>query len=453
MLSFAVSAQGVDDVKLVVSGESATKSDATTAALRSAIEQAYGVFVSANTEILNDELVKDEIVTVSSGNVKSYKELGCVMTDDSTGYIVSLEAVVSVKQLTKYAESKGASCEFAGAVFGQSVKLLELNRKNTKVALDHLMTQLEAVAPFIFDYSITTGQPYLKGDLVNLDFYVEVNYNPNLYTFYSILTSTLASLNVESVMAGAEIYEFSIFGESYNLYYPFPERRLSEMIGYAFFNYEVYDNNGICYTDYVDFYSAYDSTELSWRKVEALYNKALRYGYRGYDILCESDIDDKYNYYTWYARWVVKGAAMAAYKERGGDLGYRTYEDYFYKYLNVYFRFCPENKLVKDLEKEYCEFPLYTMSCLSTKGEIDELKYKYEKSNAGVLLKRVGYFMNIPVESISKISNFEIKRRTDNPLEYSDIEFYLNNPRYKRLAGMEKITKDLIRFHNREDLE
>ena len=135
MSSFAIFAQGVDEVTLVVSGEAATKNDATTAALRSAIEQAYGVFVSANTEILNDELVKDEIVTVSSDNVKSYKELGCVMTADSSLYMVSLEAVVSVKQLTQYAASKGSSCEFAGATLNQNLKLLELNAKNTSIAL------------------------------------------------------------------------------------------------------------------------------------------------------------------------------------------------------------------------------------------------------------------------------------------------------------------------------
>ena len=72
-------AQTVDDVTLVVSGDGATKEDATHVALRSAVEQAYGVFVSANTEIMNDELVKDEIATVTSGNVKSFKELNCIL--------------------------------------------------------------------------------------------------------------------------------------------------------------------------------------------------------------------------------------------------------------------------------------------------------------------------------------------------------------------------------------
>ena len=62
-------------VSLVVSGEGPTKMEATSAALRSAIEQAFGTFVSANTTILNDELVENEIATVSSGNIESYEEI------------------------------------------------------------------------------------------------------------------------------------------------------------------------------------------------------------------------------------------------------------------------------------------------------------------------------------------------------------------------------------------
>lgn len=63
-----------DEVKLVVSGDGQTEEQAIKTALRSAIEQAYGTFVSANTAILNDSLVKDEVVTISTGNIKSYKK-------------------------------------------------------------------------------------------------------------------------------------------------------------------------------------------------------------------------------------------------------------------------------------------------------------------------------------------------------------------------------------------
>lgn len=70
-----------DDITLVVSGNGANKEEATKVALRSAIEQVYGTFVSANTSIVNDELTKDEIVTVASGNVKSYTELSYDIID------------------------------------------------------------------------------------------------------------------------------------------------------------------------------------------------------------------------------------------------------------------------------------------------------------------------------------------------------------------------------------
>lgn len=53
-----------DEVTLVVFGKAVDSEKATAVALRSAIEQAYGAFVSANTTILNDDLVKDEIVTI-----------------------------------------------------------------------------------------------------------------------------------------------------------------------------------------------------------------------------------------------------------------------------------------------------------------------------------------------------------------------------------------------------
>ena len=73
MMAFAQN----DEVTLMVSSDGPTKDEAVKTALRSAIEQAYGTFVSATTEILNDELVKDEIITVTQGNIKNYNEVAC----------------------------------------------------------------------------------------------------------------------------------------------------------------------------------------------------------------------------------------------------------------------------------------------------------------------------------------------------------------------------------------
>jgi hypothetical protein len=66
----ALKAQDEDKtVTLVVSGQGKTQDEAKQNALRSAIEQAFGAFISSKTEILNDNLVKDEIVSLTNGNI------------------------------------------------------------------------------------------------------------------------------------------------------------------------------------------------------------------------------------------------------------------------------------------------------------------------------------------------------------------------------------------------
>ena len=75
ILFAATSFAQVDEVTLTVIGTGVNEEQATLQALRSAIEQSFGTFVSANTTILNDKLVQDEIVSVSRGNVKEYKKL------------------------------------------------------------------------------------------------------------------------------------------------------------------------------------------------------------------------------------------------------------------------------------------------------------------------------------------------------------------------------------------
>lgn len=124
-LTIPMTAQTKDEVTLTVSSDGATKEDAVKNALRSAIEQAYGAFVSANTTILNDELVKDEIVTVSNGSIKEYKEIAAIQTDNGN-YLVTLSATVSLPNLITYAKSHGSECEFAGNTFGMEMKLFEL---------------------------------------------------------------------------------------------------------------------------------------------------------------------------------------------------------------------------------------------------------------------------------------------------------------------------------------
>lgn len=162
-----------DEVKLVVSGDGLTEEQAIKTALRSAIEQAYGTFVSANTAILNDSLVKDEIVTISTGNIKSYKKIASARLPNGKT-TVTLDAVVCISKLTNYAQSKGASTEFAGASFGMNMKIKELNKKNELKALNNLIEQIRLMLPTAFDMKLYVEDPALpegegRGFLDKLD--------------------------------------------------------------------------------------------------------------------------------------------------------------------------------------------------------------------------------------------------------------------------------------------
>jgi len=62
-------------VTITTIGSGATKGEAEISALRSAIEQTFGAYITSNTVIFDDELVSDEIASIANGNIESYKIL------------------------------------------------------------------------------------------------------------------------------------------------------------------------------------------------------------------------------------------------------------------------------------------------------------------------------------------------------------------------------------------
>lgn len=156
-----------NEVTLVVTSNGATKDEAIKNALRSAIEQTYGVFVSSNTDILNDDIVKDEIATVSTGNIKKYTELSHVNADGTN--TVTVEVIVSIGKLISYAKSKGAECEFDGEALYADLEMQALYQKNEEKAIRNILNEISHMFKDGFDYSLKIsrvshkGQPIIGG--------------------------------------------------------------------------------------------------------------------------------------------------------------------------------------------------------------------------------------------------------------------------------------------------
>jgi TonB family protein len=154
-----VNAQDADKtVTLVVTGQGKTPDEAKQSALRSAIEQAFGAFISSKTEILNDNLVKDEIVSVSNGNIQKFEVLSESKLPDAS-YSLTVKAIVSIDKLTSFVESKGVSVEIQGGLFAINIKQQLLNEQREAKAICNITSVLHQFLQRAFDYQISSENP------------------------------------------------------------------------------------------------------------------------------------------------------------------------------------------------------------------------------------------------------------------------------------------------------
>ena len=191
-------AQNTNDVTLTVVGSGKTIEEAKTNALRSAIEQAYGAFVSSNTEILNDEIVKDEIVSISSGNIKEFKILSQSELMENL-VSMTLSATVSVSSLQSYAQSKGATVEFAGGLFAMNIKIQKLNEEAEWKAVQNLCELTYQRFKSCFDFKIETKDPtFVEENKYLIEYSVAATTNNNFKLALEYLISTLETLKMSS---------------------------------------------------------------------------------------------------------------------------------------------------------------------------------------------------------------------------------------------------------------
>lgn len=193
IISFA---QEEKTVTLTVSGQGKTQEEAKQNALRSAIEQAFGTFISSNTEILNDELVKDEIVSVSNGNIQKFEVISEVQIPDGR-YATTLKATVSVTKLTSFVESKGVVAEFKGNLFAFNIKQQILNEQAENLAMENMVSICSRLLANSFDYQIDVLNP-ISEDQDNQKWIIPINIkvktNQNIEILKTFITKTLLQI-------------------------------------------------------------------------------------------------------------------------------------------------------------------------------------------------------------------------------------------------------------------
>lgn len=157
MISFLGTTFGQDQtVTLTTTGQGESLQQATDHALRSAIEQTFGTFISTRTEILDDELVSDQITSFTSGNMQSYEVLAQTQLSE-TLWGVTVSAVVSVAKLTSFVHARGVQVEIQGGLFADNIR--QLNEEAEIEAVRNMVGVLHELFQTAFDFEIQVGGP------------------------------------------------------------------------------------------------------------------------------------------------------------------------------------------------------------------------------------------------------------------------------------------------------
>ena len=236
-------------VTLITSGQGKTQDEAKQNALRNAIEQAFGAFISLHTEVVNDNLVKDEIISVSNGNIQKYEIISESALPNNSGYTTTLKTIVSISKLTSFCESKGMQIEVKGSLFAFNVIQKELSASNEKKALEELVLMAKNIAPKMFDYKIIANEP-IKNEIFSnsrnsknikpycLPIKVNVTINKNWEEYCKLLERTLLGLAISK----SELEDYNKLNISY---YPFDFFLNKKMYAgkYLFYNNVILEDN------------------------------------------------------------------------------------------------------------------------------------------------------------------------------------------------------------------
>lgn len=212
VISINTYAQDDKTVTLVVTGQGKTQDEAKQNALRSAIEQAFGTFISSKTEILNDNLVKDEIVSVANGNIEKFEVISEVQIHQG-GFATTLKATVSVSKLTSFVESKGIVAEFNGSVLAMNIKQQILNEQNEIKSIANISGTCKEILDLACDFMIVRGEPKQKNNDNNkwaVPITINVNFNKKIEQFNQYLLKSIKGL----CMTSEEVSQYNQLGKN-----------------------------------------------------------------------------------------------------------------------------------------------------------------------------------------------------------------------------------------------
>jgi hypothetical protein len=192
---------------VVVEGLGATEQDATDSAVRNAVQQTLGAFVDAQVQVENDKLIRDVVISHSSGFVE---KITIVSSEPQQG-LIRVRLSVVVRRTRIYEAVKGAGItvtEVDGQSLGAKLDTQEAKATSAAKLLD------EALQPLL---GVDTMEPTVIGNPELIDrekgtlrFTVALRHNPEKRkTAIANLEKVLKGIADEVVEETIPLHEYS----------------------------------------------------------------------------------------------------------------------------------------------------------------------------------------------------------------------------------------------------
>lgn len=189
---------GEGENKIIATGYGMTHDEAEQDALRNAVSEAVGSVVSSTTRIENDEIISDEILSLSHGFVRAHKAISSA-GNANDGFEVTVVAIVARTQLIETLTTRGVKVSYdTGGIFA---KYNEWDRlKQDELAMVNKFFGPEAIerrSSNVYNYEIRTYEPLRQGDYYRVALDVIATENSNYQVEFDYFKAVLAELSYE----------------------------------------------------------------------------------------------------------------------------------------------------------------------------------------------------------------------------------------------------------------
>jgi hypothetical protein len=198
--------------KVIVTGVGIDAGKAKQNAIRNAVEQVVGSYISSDTMVKNNTVLKDKVLGYSGGYVKDIKVLSQEKTDDNL-FAVKIETnVISTKLKRKLEDLNITAKKVEGdSLFGEAVTRIE-NQLTGQEMLDKILSKYPQAA-----YSFEIGKPLIvstnpKSGKARIRIPLSIKWDQAFVSELKDVLSKVAKIELKSA-------EISSFGNGPNIKY------------------------------------------------------------------------------------------------------------------------------------------------------------------------------------------------------------------------------------------